>query len=246
MHVAHSALWLAPCRKVASGPEETSGGWALVITDVESSSDISKKDPVAFGKVRSSHLLNCHSLHRHVHSCYHALTIGMPAHRTFLQDALSNKHACSASAVQIQAAHDMVMREGLSKYDGYEIITEGDSFHIAFTNVHNAVGFCLDVQSRLMDINWDTRILKLEECKMVTGELHASMGVGEAGIGCVQFAVGQAAPAASIHAWLSCGSHLPCMAVLQQMCMCPTMRPPMTAVPGVDDTCHMLLTCCRR
>jgi adenylate cyclase len=63
----------------------------------------------------------------------------------------------------------MVMREGLSKYDGYEIITEGDSFHIAFTNVYSAVGFCLDVQSRLMDINWDTRILKLDECKMVTG-----------------------------------------------------------------------------
>jgi class 3 adenylate cyclase len=33
----------------------------------------------------------------------------------------------------MQEIHDSIMREGIAKHGGYEIITEGDSFTIAFT-----------------------------------------------------------------------------------------------------------------
>lgn len=35
---------------------------------------------------------------------------------------------------QMQEIHDQIMREGIAKHGGYEIITEGDSFSIAFTS----------------------------------------------------------------------------------------------------------------
>lgn len=35
---------------------------------------------------------------------------------------------------QLQEIHDAVMREAIAKHGGYEIITEGDSFSVAFTS----------------------------------------------------------------------------------------------------------------
>ena len=35
---------------------------------------------------------------------------------------------------QMQEIHDSIMREGIAKQGGYEIITEGDSFSVAFTS----------------------------------------------------------------------------------------------------------------
>ncbi len=43
-----------------------------------------------------------------------------------------------------------VMREGIRVHGGYEINTEGDSFHIAFMDVVEAINFCMEVQYR-----WD-------------------------------------------------------------------------------------------
>ena len=34
----------------------------------------------------------------------------------------------------MQEIHDSLMREGIAKHGGYEIITEGDSFSVAFTS----------------------------------------------------------------------------------------------------------------
>lgn len=34
------------------------------------------------------------------------------------------------------------------KFDGYEINTEGDAFHIAFVDVTKAVMFCMETQYR--------------------------------------------------------------------------------------------------
>lgn len=39
-----------------------------------------------------------------------------------------------------------VMREGIAANGGYEINTEGDAFHIAFTTVAQAVVFAMEAQ----------------------------------------------------------------------------------------------------
>ena len=41
-----------------------------------------------------------------------------------------------------------VMREGIRMHNGYEINTEGDSFHIAFLDIVEAINFCMEIQYR--------------------------------------------------------------------------------------------------
>jgi class 3 adenylate cyclase len=43
-----------------------------------------------------------------------------------------------------------VMREAIRIHNGYEINTEGDSFHIAFLDVVEAINFCMEVQYRCL------------------------------------------------------------------------------------------------
>lgn len=43
-----------------------------------------------------------------------------------------------------------VMREAIRIHNGYEINTEGDSFHIAFLDVVEAISFCMEVQYRCL------------------------------------------------------------------------------------------------
>ena len=59
------------------------------------------------------------------------------------------------------------MREGIARYGGYEIGTEGDSFHIAFRSVADAVHFCMEVQMLLLETSWPREVLKLGPCKTV-------------------------------------------------------------------------------
>ncbi len=114
------------------------------------------------------------------------------------------------------------MREGIAKTGGYEIITEGDSFSVAFTKgarragarlagavrcvrpwqppaagrarlsalrvwpqtephllttaVTSAAAFCLDVQYRLVETNWPSRVLRLKACRAVRSEPRARVG----------------------------------------------------------------------
>ena len=42
--------------------------------------------------------------------------------------------------LQVQEIHDTLMRECIARHGGYEIITEGDSFSIAFANVQVSEG----------------------------------------------------------------------------------------------------------
>ncbi|KIY96019.1 adenylate cyclase [Monoraphidium neglectum] len=92
--------------------------FAFVVTDIESSTELSQQDPIAFQ--------------------------------------------------QMQEIHDSIMREGIAKHGGYEIITEGDSFTIAFTTVHAASSFCLGVQYRLLETSWPRRVLRLRSCRPVS------------------------------------------------------------------------------
>lgn len=58
-----------------------------------------------------------------------------------------------------------VIREAIAKHGGYEINTEGDSFHIAFKGVVEAVAFCMDVQYRLLETPWTRDVLRLPTCR---------------------------------------------------------------------------------
>lgn len=54
--------------------------------------------------------------------------------------------------------HDSILRSMLLKYRGYEITTCGDSFHLAFHTIHEAVEYCLDVQLELLVANWPKQL----------------------------------------------------------------------------------------
>ena len=77
--------------------------------------------------------------------------------------------ACCALR-QVQEVHDQLMREGIAKFGGYEITTEGDSFQVAFATCQAAIGFCTHMQYRLLEQSWPKRVLALEGCKAVRGE----------------------------------------------------------------------------
>lgn len=49
-------------------------------------------------------------------------------------------------------------------------MTEGDSFHVAFHSVAEAVAFCLDLQYKLLDTPWPRAVLKLPGCQPVINE----------------------------------------------------------------------------
>lgn len=65
-----------------------------------------------------------------------------------------------------------MIREGIAKHGGYEINTEGDAFHIAFSTAAQAVLFAMETQYRLLDTSWPREVLRLPSC----GEAHDKEG----------------------------------------------------------------------
>lgn len=55
--------------------------------------------------------------------------------------------------------HNEEIRRQITKFKGYEVKTEGDSFLIAFSRINSAVRFCLDVQKSLLGCNWPAALL---------------------------------------------------------------------------------------
>lgn len=77
--------------------------------------------------------------------------------------------------------HDRIMRKCYCQHNGYEITTEGDSFHLAFHHTLDALSFCLQCQITLNEEMWSDSILKLDGAKkdedqMICG-LRVRMGV---------------------------------------------------------------------
>lgn len=70
---------------------------------------------------------------------------------------------------QLQEVHDQIMREAIAKHSGYEIITEGDSFQVAFASCQAALAFCTETQYRLLEQTWPKEVLRLNACKPVKG-----------------------------------------------------------------------------
>ncbi|CAG9463289.1 unnamed protein product [Pedinophyceae sp. YPF-701] len=52
------------------------------------------------------------------------------------------------------ALHDAIMRRNLARWFGYEVLTEGDSFLVAFHEPADAVGWCLSVHQELQAAEW--------------------------------------------------------------------------------------------
>jgi class 3 adenylate cyclase len=59
--------------------------------------------------------------------------------------------------------HDKIMRKCIAKHHGYEVLTEGDAFHIAFHDAVDATSFALEVQKELQHAQWDDEILALPD-----------------------------------------------------------------------------------
>jgi len=56
--------------------------------------------------------------------------------------------------------HDATIRGLLAKHHGYEITTEGDAFQLAFHSAFGAVGFCLELQTELLNCSWPAAVLE--------------------------------------------------------------------------------------
>ena len=88
---------------------------------------------------------------------------------TDIQDSTELSQQDPAAFQQLQEIHDAVMREAIARTGGYEIITEGDSFSVAFTSAPAAAAFCLEAQYRLLETSWPGRVLRLKACRPVRG-----------------------------------------------------------------------------
>lgn len=58
------------------------------------------------------------------------------------------------------ALHDKLIRETMEIFFGYELLTEGDSFKLAFHRPQQAIQFCVYVQEKLMEQPWSEGICK--------------------------------------------------------------------------------------
>jgi predicted ATPase/class 3 adenylate cyclase len=66
---------------------------------------------------------------------------------------------CGNAMREALRLHDALMRRLLARTSGYEVKTAGDSFMVAFSSVHEAVRWCLDVQEALPHEPWPEELL---------------------------------------------------------------------------------------
>ncbi len=93
-------------------------------------------------------------------SCLQLLHEGITTHTLLMNRGLQGCLLNCMSCLQL-------LHEGIAKFNGYEINTEGDSFHIAFTSVAAAVQVAMETQVRLLDSDWPKDVLKLPACGQV-------------------------------------------------------------------------------
>ena len=77
--------------------------------------------------------------------------------------------------------HNHIMRQYCNEFNGYEIMTEGDAFHLAFHDAIDAVNFALKVQEALHEAPWSEEILAHPDaCSDANGSwrgLRVRMGI---------------------------------------------------------------------
>lgn len=74
------------------------------------------------------------------------------------------------SMLVVQEAHDRLMRQGIQRFAGYEIHTQGDAFEVAFATAVSAVQFCLWTQDQLMHYEWSKDVLSVPQFAKVVDE----------------------------------------------------------------------------
>ncbi|KAG2438779.1 hypothetical protein HXX76_005321 [Chlamydomonas incerta] len=63
--------------------------------------------------------------------------------------------------------HHDTLRQAIAQHGGYESVTEGDSFTVAFHDPDSAVRFCLQIQADLMAQPWPAEVLQHDACRAV-------------------------------------------------------------------------------
>eukprot|EP00727_Mastigamoeba_balamuthi_P010555 m51a1_g6121 putative serine threonine kinase (1028) ;mRNA; f:149691-154461 len=63
--------------------------------------------------------------------------------------------------------HNDAMRAALRHHKGYEVMTQGDAFMIAFPATADALRFCVDAQLSLAKLRWNPSLLEFPACKCV-------------------------------------------------------------------------------
>ena len=70
----------------------------------------------------------------------------------------------------VQEVHDRVMRQGIQRFAGYEICTQGDSFEVAFATAVSAVQFALWAQDQLKQHDWSREVLDVPQFETILDE----------------------------------------------------------------------------
>ena len=78
---------------------------------------------------------------------------------TDIEDSTGAAAEHPAAMLLVQEVHDRLMRQGIQRFGGYEIHTQGDAFEVAFATATYAVQFCLWVQDELATHHWSREVL---------------------------------------------------------------------------------------
>jgi len=84
---------------------------------------------------------------------------------TDVQGSTALWEACPSDMKKAQDIHDQIMRKCYTDHSGYEIITEGDAFNLAFQHPVDALAFALKAQLKLYKADWPAGILKQSDGK---------------------------------------------------------------------------------
>ena len=75
-----------------------------------------------------------------------------------------------SAMLMVQEVHDRVMRQGIQRFAGYEICTQGDSFEVAFATAVSAVQFALWAQDQLKQHDWSREVLDVPQFETILDE----------------------------------------------------------------------------
>ena len=90
---------------------------------------------------------------------------------TDIEDSTKAADEYPAAMIVVQEVHDRVMRQGIARFAGYEIHTQGDAFEMAFATAVSAVQFCLWAQDQLKNAEWSKLVLRVPQFAEQTNEL---------------------------------------------------------------------------
>jgi len=82
---------------------------------------------------------------------------------TDVQGADALRVANSDAMEQAVALHDAIVRATIADHGGFEVMNDGGTFYVAFSDVLDAVKFCLEAQEALYTAPWSEDILKLPD-----------------------------------------------------------------------------------